>query len=589
MNNKQEKTQATTSDSLIRSATIVGGLNLVSRITGLARDMVWSALMFGASLDVFVLAFTIPNLFRQLLGEGALSSAFIPQFVGELESDNPKGAWLLAGRIVNLLFIVLCVIVLIVVGVSYIGVSFSELNSTSHNVFSLLPWMMPLALIICLTAICGGMLNSLNKFASFAFAPVMLNIACVIGGVFLLSNPTEDISKTMTWWVLGGATLGLLIQFPQLLFSGFRPVASLNWKNKSVQSVGRVMAPMAFGLAVTQINVALDRYLAMALVEQEGAVSALWLGARLMQLPLGIFSIAIATAAFPALSRDSSRKDKVALLKTLGLALRTTLFLAVPSVVGLIVLSEDIGRLLFMRGAVCDIAVERLSWVAIFYAPAMLFISIKIILVRVFYAERDVATPVRIGIITVVLNIILNIVLITVSDGFTINKAVSPSDTKGVNMHYTYTESKDVIHRNGRANISTNVITDVHRQDYQTIRFNGEIGVALATSISTFIAVVWMWVALRRRLGDMSETGFYASLSRHIVFGIIYAFWMTWLLRSFSPWDGSVADTWSRGIAPVVIGILTWPLLAGFFKEFFPEYDEVMGGLRRKRLKKNAS
>ncbi|MHC4308252.1 MAG: murein biosynthesis integral membrane protein MurJ, partial [Planctomycetota bacterium] len=331
--------------SFLKSAKTVSLCTLLSRVLGLVRDIICAS-FFGTSLawDAFVVAFKIPNLFRRLFGEGALSAAFIPVFTEYLENKGRKDAWELVNVTGTLLFIILgSLVVLAEISFSIIPTVFS-LNSKWSLVLNLLTITFPYVLFICMVALAMAVLNSLKHFLIPALAPVTLNICWIMGVLFLtpLCGHTLD-SKIfgLAIAILIGGAIQLAMQLPVLKKEGiiFRP--SLNFSHPGLKRILALMLPIIFGLAVVQINVLMDSFIAIAFARppggsesfsivgiaipyplETGAASVLYYGDRLIQFPLGVFGIATATAVFPFFSTYAARKDWANFTNTLNQAIR---------------------------------------------------------------------------------------------------------------------------------------------------------------------------------------------------------------------------------------------------------------------------
>ncbi len=402
--------------NILRSAGVVGCATAFSRILGFIRDVIIAS-VFGTSYvaDAFFIAFRLPNLLRRLLGEGALSAAFIPVFTELRTRHGRSEAMRFAAVVFNVLILVL--IVVSVAGVLMAPFMVRVLTLTFHGTDSKLAltitltrWIFPYIFFMGLAALFMGLLNASDHFFFPALAPVCLNIS-LIGSVLLLGKYLPEGMEAKVWTlvvgVLAGGSLQVLVQIPMALKKGFRIL--VQFVHPALAKVGRLMIPAVFGLAVTQVNILVDTMLAWRL--GTGSVSALYYGNRLVQLPLGVIGIAIATASFPSFSRQVAEGDTTGLKKTLGFALRMTLFLMVPAAVGLIVLGKPIVRLLFERGAFDPVATEGTLLALGYYAVGLAAYAAVKVLVPVFYSLGDAVTPVKVGAVCVVVNIVLNLLL----------------------------------------------------------------------------------------------------------------------------------------------------------------------------------
>jgi len=311
-------------DSFIRSAGVISALTLLSRLLGVVRDIACAA-VFGAGVvwDAFSFAFRIPNLFRRLFGEGALSAAFLPVFTEHLALNRPQEAWRLAGRVAGALALVLSGILLLGEAALAAMLGLMELSARWRLALMLTAVLLPYMVLICMTALAGAALNSMKRFAMPALAPVVLNacwIAAVLVAAPLVSARPEGRIMAVAAGILLAGVLQLWLQIAALRRLGVRLRLSFSLMHPQVRRVAAAMAPVALGLAAFQINVLLDGVIAISLAGpaggesfrlfgatlpypmEVGANSVLYYGNRLMQFPLGVFGIALATAVFPTLS-----------------------------------------------------------------------------------------------------------------------------------------------------------------------------------------------------------------------------------------------------------------------------------------------
>jgi putative peptidoglycan lipid II flippase len=399
---------------MFRSAGIVGGFTMLSRGLGLVRDVLM-ARFFGTSLmmSAFVVAFTIPNLFRRLFGEGALASSFIPIFIETREREGAAAAWVLARRVLSIATVVFAAIVLLGLGLSWAGSSLDVFNEKWRMIFALSRVMFPYMMFICLAALFMAVLNSLHHFKVPAFTPALLNI-CWIGTVLLIcplirDNPEARI-YAVAWSVLLAGVLQMLAQVPVMMQLGFEPRFEFVWKDERIHRMLLMMGPAAFGLAVTQLNVVVDRLLAMWV--GEAAPAALFYAERLVYFPLGIIATALGTVLLPAFSGFAARGEFEIMRSTAERSLRHLLFIMIPAAVGLGVLAPYIFAAVFEQGEFTATS-SRMSAVALqCYAPGLLVFSLAKVVVPAFYSMQDTRTPVRIGLIALGVNVVLNITFI---------------------------------------------------------------------------------------------------------------------------------------------------------------------------------
>jgi putative peptidoglycan lipid II flippase len=399
---------------MTKAAGVVGSATLLSRIFGFIRDVV-IAWFFGAGLvsDAFFVAFRIPNLLRRLFAEGSLSVAFIPVFTEYLTQRGEKHAFEMAKSAIRLLSVLLVAITVVGILLSpFIVRVIAPGFVTSPEKYSLTVFltriMFPYIFFIGLVALCMGILNALGHFAAPALAPVLLNIS-IIGSVFLIAPHMADPVAGIAIGVLIGGVLQLALQVPFLIKKGFYFWQKANMYHPGLKRVGLLMVPTIFGAAVYQINILVGTLLASLLAQ--GSISYLYYADRLVQFPLGIFAIAIATAVLPTLSRQAAGKDLQAVKDTFSYAMKMVFFIAIPSMVGLIVLREPIVALLFKRGAFDSESTRLTAYALLYYSIGLWAFSAVRIVVATFYALQDTKTPVRMAIVSVCANVILGVIL----------------------------------------------------------------------------------------------------------------------------------------------------------------------------------
>jgi len=397
-----------------RAAGVVGMATLASRLCGFARDLA-TAYFFGASAaaDAFFVAFRIPNLLRRLFAEGSLTIAFIPVFTEVLRKKGREEADLLARSAYTLLALALVVVCL--VGVIFaepivrlIAPGFTPGQETHTLAVLLTRWCLPFIFFISLVALASGVLNSLGHFFAPAFAPALFNL-CVIGCALFLSDRLDPPVLSLAIGVLLGGLGQLLLQLPYLRARGVSPRPLWRPRDPALRRVLRLMGPAAFGAAVYQITVFINTQLASLLAS--GSVSYLYYADRLIQFPLGIFAIAISTAILPSLSRQAADADRQGLVETMGYGLRLTLFITVPSMVGLVVLARPLVELLFMRG---EFGVESAAATAnalVGYGLGLWAFAGLRAVVQTFYALKDTRTPVKVAAGCLVVNVAASLLL----------------------------------------------------------------------------------------------------------------------------------------------------------------------------------
>ena len=397
-----------------RAAGVVGAATLLSRIFGFLRDMAIAG-FFGAGMgaDAFFVAFRIPNLLRRLFAEGSLSIAFIPVFTDYLENRGKDEAFALARSALRLLSAILAIVILLgilfsPVLVRLIAPGFADSPDKLALTALLTRITFPYIFFICLVALCMGILNVLGHFAAPALAPVFLNLAIILS-VFFISPHLTEPAVGLAIGVLIGGLLQLLLQAPFLMSRGFRFWERAALFHPGLVRVGKLMLPAVFGAAVYQINILVGTLLASML--PEGSVSYLYYADRLVQFPLGIFAIALATAVLPSLSRQAAARNMAGLHRTFGQAINLILFITLPSMVGLIVLREPIVALLFKRGAFGMQTTALTADALLYYSIGLWAFSAVRIVVATFYALEDTRTPVQMATLSIIANILLGMLL----------------------------------------------------------------------------------------------------------------------------------------------------------------------------------
>jgi putative peptidoglycan lipid II flippase len=411
-----------TETRIFKNARLISTATLLSRVLGLVRDVLCASL-FGAGLvwDAFALAFLVPNLFRRLFGEGALSAAMIPVFTERLEKEGTAAASALASRVLTTFGAVLAGFVLIGwIGawqletlLGWFNVPYGE---KAELVRRLLMILMPYLLLICLVALMGGVLNAMRHFAAPAFLPVLLNLAW-IGALAIaygtLGGDPGGAGVTMIAWVIVGVGLAqVLLEWWLLRRKDIRITIKPQPRHRDVREVAALFFPMVLGLAIFQINVLADNLIAEAFVPGDGAVSYLYYGGRVMQLPLALIGISIATAVFPEFSRQTAADAIDELRTTLQRSIRACIVVGVPASAGLILVGPGLINLLFGYRNFGAVDAARTGTVLQFYAIGIWALSINHILTRAFYSLKDTKTPVRIGAWMLVFNVGLNFALV---------------------------------------------------------------------------------------------------------------------------------------------------------------------------------
>lgn len=390
-------------------------MTLLSRVLGFVRDVALAVLFgAGAGMDAFLVAFKIPNFMRRMFAEGAFNQSFVPVLSATRKGESHA-------EVRELVDVVAGTLGLILVAITIVGVVIAPLlillfapgfvDSPSQFALSvdLLRWTFPYLLFISLTAFAGGILNTYGRFAVPAFTPVLLNL-CMIGAAVWAAPHFARPEMALALGVFVAGVLQLAFQLPFLLRLRLLPRPRWSWAHAKVRRIVRLMLPILFGASVTQINLLLDTILASLLAT--GSVSWLYYSDRLMEFPLGVFSIAIGTVILPSLSARHAEQSAAAFSNTLDWALRLLVVIGVPAMVGLFVLAGPLITTLFHYRSfeVHDVIMSQYSLQA--YAFGFMGFSLVKVLVPGFFSREDARTPVRCGVIAVLATMIMNLVFV---------------------------------------------------------------------------------------------------------------------------------------------------------------------------------
>ncbi len=516
-------------EQITRSAGLVGSLTFLSRIAGYARDVV-IAYFFGASAstDAFWVAFRIPNLLRRLFGEGSLTISFIPVFTQYLETKGKEEAKKIADTVFTILVFLL---VLISIGgillspyiIKLFAAGFDQ--STFDLAVSLNRIMFPYILFISLTALSMGVLNSLRHFFAPAFSPVILNICIIIAVLFFYQNFNVPVYAAAAG-VIAGGVLQFLFQLPFLYGRGFLFSVRKQVRHPAVKKIGLLIIPQLFGVAVYNLNILVNTQYASFM--SEGTISYLYFSERLIEFPLGIIAVSIATVLLPSLSSHVANKDFDKFRETYSFTLRLMFFILIPALVGLIVLREPICNLLYQRGEF-DYAATIFTSQALFgYAVGLWAVGGIRITAPAFYSMQDTKTPVIIAFIAFIANAILGYVL-----GFTLG--------------YKHT------------------------------------GLALASSISSIINFLLLFYIIEKRVGNVNTRAIIVLLGKLILIsGIMGA--LVWKISGLTIWTESQFAIEKIGIiaGALIAAVLIYIVLAKLLK--VEEADFLLDMLRKKTL-----
>jgi putative peptidoglycan lipid II flippase len=400
---------------MLKSSGATAAATMLSRVLGLVREIVYANFM-GTSwvAGAFALAFQIPNLFRRLLGEGALTAAFIPVFKQKEKTEGEEAMWHSANAVISGLVVAASVIVLLgVLGISFaLGViHFDEAGTVL--MLQLLRVMFPYLLLVCLAAVCMGMLNARGHFFIPALGAALLNVVMIASVYFLAprmgTEPQEQVFGLAIGVLLAGAAQAAF-QMPLLWREGFSYRWIKPWSDPTVRRVVKQMLPATVGVAAFQINVMLASGFAFAI--QPEIVAAFGYAVRLMELPQGVFGVSLAMYLLPTLSGLAAEKKFPEFRTTLRDGLGYLLFINLLATVLLVVLAEPIIRLLFERGEFDGAATRRVTIGLIALAPGLLAFSGVNIFARAFYALGDTKTPMKISVFCLIMNALLTLPMV---------------------------------------------------------------------------------------------------------------------------------------------------------------------------------
>ena len=398
--------------TLLQSTGLVSGLTLSSRILGFARDLV-IAQVFGASAstDAFFVAFKIPNFLRRLFAEGAFSQAFVPVLAAAREEGGDARVKAVIDRVTGsfTLFLVLLTLagtLLSPLLIQLFAPGFSGVPDQAHLASDLLRITFPYLILIALTALSGGILNTYGDFLTPAATPVLLNIAMIFASLTLASQFDQPVTALAVGVLMGGM-LQLAIQIPPLWRRGLLPHPKLALRHPDVRRVVDLMSPALFGASVTQVNLLINTLLASLLTT--GSISWLYYSDRLLEFPLGLLGVAVGTVILPHLSKSRAKGDEAEFSQTLDWGLRTLLLIGLPATLGLVCLAEPLMYTLFQHDHFNPEDARMAARSLMAYGSGLPgFLAIKV-LVPGFSAREDLRTPARIGVYAVGVNLLVSV------------------------------------------------------------------------------------------------------------------------------------------------------------------------------------
>jgi putative peptidoglycan lipid II flippase len=398
---------------ILKSASIISLVTIVSRVLGYVRDQRISFLL-GTTLsaDAFVLAYRIPNLIRRLIGEGTVAAAFIPVFTGFMREHTREELWAFANRLFWTLALILAV-------VTVLGMIFSptviqmfsvpqDRESSFAEAIALNRIIFPYVFFIGLVALAMGILNSFHKFALPAATTAILNFSIVVFSISVVWHYFKNPAASLAVGVLVGGTLQFLILIPQLVRRGMRFDFGISFTHSGIRDIARVLFPRFFGMGVAQINFFVDTFFATAPRMPRGSLAALYVSDRVMELVLGGYAIAVATAILPMMSHQAAAGDYDALKRTFTFAVRIVAYITIPAAVGLMILREPIIRMLFQHGQFVAESTRLTARPLLYYAIGLPALACVKLIVPAFYSAKDRKTPVFVAMVSFCLNIAFN-------------------------------------------------------------------------------------------------------------------------------------------------------------------------------------
>ncbi|MCL1144877.1 murein biosynthesis integral membrane protein MurJ [Shewanella marinintestina] len=517
------------SKKLVKSGIIVSAMTLISRVLGLVRDVVIANLMgAGSSADVFFFANKIPNFLRRLFAEGAFAQAFVPVLTEYQEKNTRAEVNELIGKVAGTLGILVSIVTLIGVIASPVLTALfgggwflawlnDEPNGEKFELASLmLKITFPYLWFITFTALAGSILNTRGRFAVSAFTPVFLNIAIISAAIFLAPNMQQPEIGLACGVFLGGL-IQFLFQIPFLMQEKALVKPSWGWNHPGVTKIRTLMIPALFGVSVSQINLLLDTFIASFLMT--GSISWLYYSDRLLEFPLGLFGIAIATVILPALSKRHVNAESGEFAKTMDWGVKAIVLLGLPAMCGLIILAKPMLMVLFMRGAFSYQDVEMASYSLMAYGSGLLsFMMIKI-LAPGYYSRQDTKTPVRYGIIAMVSNMVFNLIF-AIPFGY-VGLAIATSMSALLNAFLLYRG----LHK-----------ANVYKFNKATLMFF--VKAALAASI--MVLVLFKFDPTTAQWLDLSFIERSYTLAKLIVFAAV-AYFICLVLLGIRPWKMKAA------------------------------------------------
>jgi putative peptidoglycan lipid II flippase len=403
------------SRSIFKSTTVVGSMTLLSRVTGLVREMVYAQFFgAGALMDAFLVAFKIPNFLRRLFAEGAFSQGLVPvisEYRHKRSQEETKELVAgVAGTFGALLFVVTVVgVIAAPILIFLFAPGFTSKQGQYEQAVQMLRLTFPYLFFISLTALFSGVLNSYGRFAIPAVTQVVMNVVMIVFTAWLAVG-SDNPGLVMSLGVFVSGLLQVAFQLPAVAKLGLLSWPKWRPRLEGVRRIGQLMLPGILGSSMGQVSLLLDTLIASFLVT--GSIAWLYFADRLMEFPLGVFSIALATVILPGLSAHHAKASKEHFAATLDWALRLTLLLATPAAVGLLVLAGPLTATMFGRGEFSATDVEMTSYALMTYSFGMLFMSLVKVLAPGYFARQDTRTPLRVSLISLGVNMALNVFVV---------------------------------------------------------------------------------------------------------------------------------------------------------------------------------
>lgn len=551
--------------SVARSAGIVSIAVMFSRVLGLVRETIF-AKFFGAGFlyDAFIVGFRIPNLLRDLFAEGALSAAFVKVFTDYQLKNSEKEAWRLASLVFNCLAVVLGAITVLGIFLSPLFVkliTYNYLGDPNHYyppekaalATTLMQVMFPFILLVALAALAMGVLNTKGRFGIPASASTAFNIASIIfglafaywlsGGAWERSTDKLAVPSDAAQWAIIGMSIGtiiggaaqLLIQLPSLHKVGFRFSLNLDFRDEGVRRIMRLMGPAIIGTGAVQVKVLVDTVVSSGI---EGGPSWLSYAFRLMQFPIGVFGVAIGTAAIPTLSRLASEGNIDKFRSTLADAIKLVFLLAIPSACGLIVLGQPIIALIYQRGEFDALDTNMTAWALAAYSLGLAGYAAIKVLSPAFYALDDAKTPMYISLASILVHVPSSFGLMMLLS----NVGVSPERPNGY----------------------------------------GHAGVALATSVVATVNFIALAVFMKRRIKHLNGRDILGSLIKIVTASAVMsavAYGSYYALTNYFGTKG-LSIRLIEAFVPIGLAGVTFLIAAKMLR--VAELEEIFGTLRRK-------